>query len=306
MRRFFAYLSILAGLFLFATYWLRPDWATATTIFPSWSWLIVWALAIPAYQHWSFKVACVLWLMFTLSFVEEIGSLSKFLLPENNKTAHLRVVTINCSGSMDALLSALEGTPDIVLIQETPQQKQVLEWVEQHDSYEYAHGIDTSILVKGRIQEIGTKAFFYNTVWANIDDESYHITSLRLSTSNPRMDLWNPDCWAKQRWKRERQMEQIAEVVQVLPEPEEAYTIILGGDFNVPQGDRVFSEIDQFLVDSFASGGRGWCNTIVDSLPLLRIDQIWTSTTIRSHRAYAANAEKTDHKMYVTEFSPTE
>ncbi len=101
-------------------------------------------------------------------------------------------------------------------------------------------------------------------------------------------------------------MEQIAEVVQVLPEPEEAYTIILGGDFNVPQGDRVFSEIDQFLVDSFASGGRGWCNTIVDSLPLLRIDQIWTSTTIRSHRAYAANAEKTDHKMYVTEFSPTE
>lgn len=306
MRRFFAYLSTVVGIFLFVVYWRRPDWATALTIFPAWSWLLVWVLAIPAFRHGSFKIACVLWLVFALTFVEEIRSLSKSLLPKSDQAAHLKVVTINCSGSMDALLYALEEAPDIVLIQETPQQTQVREWVQQNDSYVYAHGIDTSILVKGHIRHIGAKGFFYNTVLAEINGANYHLTSLRLATSNPRMDLWNSDCWVQQRAKREQQIQQISEVVRALPPTQDRHRVILGGDFNVPQGDRVFSKIDPLLVDSFASGGRGWCNTIVDSLPLLRIDQIWTSLDMRSPKAFVKSVDKTDHKMYVAELSLTE
>lgn len=303
MKRAGAYLSVGAGLFLFAVYWLRPDWATAATIFPAWSWLILWALSIPARRHWSFKIASLLWLVFALTFVEEIRSLSKSCLPTSDQTADLKVITINCSGSIRPLLLALEEAPDIILIQETPQSDVVNEWVEANEAYAYAHGIDTSILVKGNIRHIGAKGFFYNTVFAEIDGVNYHLTSLRLATSNPRIDLWNSDCWAKQRAKREQQIEQISEITRAFPPSRENYRVILGGDFNVPQGDRVFSKIDDKLVDSFASGGRGWCNTIMDSIPLLRIDQIWTSPNMRSTKAFAQRVDAADHRMYVAELN---
>jgi len=75
----------------------------------------------------------------------------------------------------------------------------------------------------------------------------------------------------------------------------------VGGDFNVAPGDKVFHEFGDALKDTFDEGGRGWCNTIVDSMPLLRIDQIWTNQQLRCVNAHAINAPKTDHKMYVAE-----
>jgi len=82
--------------------------------------------------------------------------------------------------------------------------------------------------------------------------------------------------------------------------------VIFGGDCNVPQGDRVFKQIENRRIDSFDGGARGWCNTIADSIPLLRIDQIWTSEGVRCVNAYVRKAAKTDHKMYIAEFGWTE
>ena len=98
-------------------------------------------------------------------------------------------------------------------------------------------------------------------------------------------------------------MEQIDKVVQALPSASSDRTILLGGDFNVAQGDRVFQAIDTRLRDSFATGGRGWCNTIMHSMPLLRIDQIWASIDLHAHDAHVAEAANTDHLMYVAAFS---
>jgi len=189
MRQALAVLSILISLILYGLYWFRPNWAASVTIFPAWSWLLIWSFAIPAYRHKVFKISCILWILFTLTFVEEIRSLAKSFIPPERPEAVFMVITVNCSGSMDPLLSALDLDPAVILIQETPQQSTVEEWIRKNPSYDYAHGIDTSILVKGTITNIGPKAFFYNSVKAQIREQHYQITSLRLATSNPRIDL---------------------------------------------------------------------------------------------------------------------
>ncbi len=73
------------------------------------------------------------------------------------------------------------------------------------------------------------------------------------------------------------------------------FPIILGGDFNVPQGDKVFSSLDGVLIDSFAECGRGWCNTMLN---VLRIDQIWVSPELTCVDAYSRYCIDTDHELY--------
>lgn len=301
MKKLLAYFALSLGPILFSLYWARPNWATAVTIFPAWAWLCIWALAMPAFRKKVFIATSIVWITFALTFVEELRSLGRSILPKEATTCELRVLTVNCSGSIIALESSLIEEPDIILIQETPQENQVLELIEGSPDYQYAHGVDTSILVKGTISEELHKEFYYNTVIAEVKEQRYHITSLRLATSNPRMDLWNPDCWKKQQWKRERQIEQIKQIRSTLTIDQDT-PIIMGGDFNVPQGDRVFKSIHSDLKDSFSTGGRGWCNTIIAELPLLRIDQIWTDESLNCNNAYVNKVKATDHKLYVAEF----
>ncbi len=297
MRTTLAGLSITFGIVMAGLYYLRPNWATAATIFPAWSWVLVFGpLGLPAFRYKIFRVVCIVWILFTLCFVEEIKSLSKSLIPKGSDAQAIKVITINCSGSIKALSSALQQDPDIVLIQETPQQSVVETWLEQHSDYAYAHGIDTSILVRGRIDSSSHKAFFYNSISAHLNSRKVQITSLRLSTSNPRMDLWNPDCWKAQRRTREGQLNQILKIQEYRATHKHDYEI-LGGDFNVPQGDKVFHQIHDTLDDTFREGGRGWCNTILNVFPLLRIDQIWTSPGLHCLNAETAAAEQTDRSQ---------
>lgn len=94
-------------------------------------------------------------------------------------------------------------------------------------------------------------------------------------------------------------MEQINEIVALLPDNS---TLIVGGDFNVPQRDRVCRQMDDRLIDSFNDGGRGWCNTILVDYPMLRIDQIWTSRDLSCYNATVRASPTTDHLLYTAEF----
>jgi len=58
--------------------------------------------------------------------------------------------------------------------------------------------------------------------------------------------------------------------------------VILGGDFNAPADSGVFSRLKPHFRDSFSAAGIGLGNTIIESLPLLRIDQIWISNHFKA------------------------
>jgi endonuclease/exonuclease/phosphatase (EEP) superfamily protein YafD len=300
MKRLLAYASIASCIVLFVIYSMRPDWAAALTIFPAWLWLAGWLLALPALRSRLFVWCSILWLCFVVVQVEESQSMLRCLLPVEQVEDSLRITTVNSSGLIVSIRDALIDQPDVLLIQESPGKDDLSDLLEEQVGYQLLYGADTSIIVRGEIEGSYEKQFYIMGA-AVIDERKYTIVSLRLLTSKPRIDLWNIYCWKAQIYMRQRQIEQINEIVDLLPDDS---TLIVGGDFNVPQGDRVYSQMSDRLIDSFEDGGRGWCNTILVDYPMLRIDQIWTSQDLSCYNANVRSSPKTDHLLYTAEFKP--
>lgn len=294
MNRIAAYLSLALGLILFALYSFRPDWATAATILPAWIWLPLWSLSLPEARKGIFLTGSATWLLFGAVHIEEWKSFVRAALPVPEIDSSLTVSTINASGSIPALQDALSENPDILLVQESPPQTRMDELLSHHPEYDLLYGFDCSIIARGQFAN-PTNGRFYTSGTAIVDSREYFVVSLRLLTSAPRVDLWNPECWKSQSRIRHRQMKQIREVVALLPDDA---ILIVGGDFNVPQGDKVFSILDDHAIDTFATGGRGVCNTFLADIPVLRIDQIWTSPSLHCEHATARKCKNTDHRLY--------
>ncbi|MDP4644270.1 MAG: endonuclease/exonuclease/phosphatase family protein [Opitutales bacterium] len=294
MKKGLAYVSLFMSVLMFFIFWNRPNWATALTVFPSWIWLTFWLFALPAKKQKVFIFATVGWVLFGLFQVEEWQSMLRSLRPVEVVEDDLRISTINCSGSNKALLDAFAEEPDVILVKESPSREFIEGLINEKEGYAYLYGFDTSIIVRGEISGLKNERI-YIAGDAIIDTKRYIIVSLRLLTSNPRVDLYRLDCWQSQTFMRKRQTEQLTEIVNLLPQD---VACIVGGDFNVPQRDKVFSYMREGMVDSFSSGGRGWCNTILVDVPLLRIDQIWTSSELSCFDAYARESEGTDHRLY--------
>ena len=77
--------------------------------------------------------------------------------------------------------------------------------------------------------------------------------------------------------------------------------VILGGDFNVPQGDQSTTQLRDFASDTFGVAGRGWGNTVLNTIPVLRFDQIWASGHFRPIATWAVCSEHSDHRMVVSD-----
>lgn len=302
MKSLAAYLSLGICVPVFIVYWLRPDWATALTILPAWLWLAVWLLALPAFKKRIFLVVSIAWLVFGLFQIEEWKSMARLLFPVEERAKSIQITTVNTSGSIDALRDAFSERPDVILVQESPGRQDIENLSKEMGGYEYLYGYDTSIIARGRLEEHRSKLFFTSGT-AIVGSQEYFIVSLRLLTSSPRLDLLNPDCWKSQMHMRRRQMEQTREIFDLLPDDK---ILIVGGDFNVPQRDKVFTILNKRMTDTFEEGGRGWCNTILADIPLLRIDQIWTSEELSSYHSYSRICPKTDHRLYTAEMKLTQ
>ena len=102
------------------------------------------------------------------------------------------------------------------------------------------------------------------------------------------------------RRKRRNQLGVIAQRIASLPLD---LPVIVGGDFNAPQGDAVFRSLTPRLHDAFREGGRGWGDTVINELPFLRIDQVWVSGEFRAVNAVARKTRRSDHRMVVCDLT---
>jgi endonuclease/exonuclease/phosphatase (EEP) superfamily protein YafD len=98
------------------------------------------------------------------------------------------------------------------------------------------------------------------------------VFSLRLVPAVLRLDLWSPDCWREQTRNRRQRRVQLAAIGGRVASLPRHLPVILGGDFNAPQGDAAFRPLTPWLHDAFREGGRGWGDTITNESPFLRID----------------------------------
>ena len=310
--------SLVLFIFIATCYVRRFDGCAAITVFPAWAWLIP-GLSLAVVQRWLHKdrlvlAAAALWLLLPLLFADAPASLLRgawrTLRPTKSAEAArpIRVVTLNCAGSVQAAAEAGVLQPDILLLQESPSASQLESLCE--DLYggegQILWGPDCSILVRSEVTPVVSPASKRGQcVLARVRLASgieVAVASLRLHPVPLRLDLWSPDCWRGYTENRRRQRRQLQAIVKDATSHSGASSLILGGDFNAPAGDPVFDSLPPELRDAFREAGVGWGNTIVNDWPFHRIDQIWAGSRLRVITVHAKTTNHSDHRMVVGEF----
>ena len=298
------------GCTLMLVYSIRPDAFSAITFIPAWAWLVLVIPIIPLLRRkyrWPALACGMAWLIFVGWHVEEVRSVLRGALSpvQRQKMANeIRLVSFNCGcGREDALTEVAAWAPDIVFIQESPSRKDVENLTFKLFGAEgtYIWDIDTSIMAKGKMQNLRPKTGtpFYSLVLLTSQSRGEVVlASVRLWSGNPDINLWNPECWRHQAKLRKLQLQQMSLLVKNL---DTSKPLIVAGDFNVPQGDKIFSLLPNILYDSFSAQGRGIGNTVMNDMPLMRFDQIWISRDFKIIQSFAVKSSISDHRMVISD-----
>jgi vancomycin resistance protein VanJ len=294
---------------------IRSDALYAITIWPSFVpgflGLIVSALLVRKLS-WRVRGPVLLgWLTLTLAFSEWRALINFGSWPSAQwQTARqqgqaLRIVTLNCAGGDPEAAMELEALkPDVVLLQESPGEKSLLELSRKlfGGSAKCFRGPDTSILVSGTA-EASKQLLAANTtgiVWSRPQGQPVLIVSARFTPPVFRLDYWNPACWSDYAENRRIRRLEVAEVAERMRTMTSEQPVIFGGDLNSPPDDGIFGRIAGLgLRDSFAIAGMSWGGTAVNDYPLARIDQIWLSEHFEPAAVYAVKTVHSDHRMVV-------
>lgn len=293
----------------------RFDTCAAITVFPVWVWFgagfgPVVLLLRRRGNRWV-MLAMLTWLVFLLAFAEEPWSLLRLVTPTPTSAGErLRVVSLNANiGNRDVLEDLARFRPDLVLLQESPSQAEV-ETIARRlfgDEGTFVYGVDASLIARGAVMPaelpIELRGYLVQARVRLPSGREVAVISTRLTPGVFRLDLWSPDCWREQAENRRNRREQIGRIVSQVQSVPDEIPIIVGGDFNAPQGDAVFRLFRPRLRDAFAVAGRGWGNTITNDFPFLRIDQIWVSEALEVRSVMARKTAHSDHRMVVCDLA---
>jgi endonuclease/exonuclease/phosphatase (EEP) superfamily protein YafD len=310
-----ALVTFSAALWLLTTICFFGVWdqVAAITTFPQWSWAIIgiltaavaWRLLRPRTRIPFLLFG--LWLLATLCFADNLLPVIRGIVHGSTPSSRapqgtFRVVTLNCASSTSAAEETVRFQPDIVLLQESPTSNKVAELAREWfgDSASFVAGFDCAIISRYSLQTIDKRPAIHSTRAILIlpEKRGLLVTSLRLTPSLGRTDLWNPAAWhayTEDRRLRRRELRAVleAELAQTeLPE-------IVGGDFNAPAGDAIYKLLHNYR-DSHRTAGRGWGNTALNTIPAFRPDQIWLKrlSAVSSHGVRTVHS---DHRMVVTD-----
>ena len=262
-----------------------------------------------ANRRWT-TLAAAAWLLFAVVHAEELSSLARgwfHPIEDDKPTGALRIVTLNCGGGhADALAETLPLKPDVLLLQEPPSRPETELFCKRlfGAAGETRYDMDTAILIRGNLTDVrrsDSRIFFSHARADMVGFGPVDLVSLRLDTGHVQLNLWNPDCWRTHyRW-RLRQLAQIREIAAELPVQT---PLLVAGDFNAPQQDRIFSLLPTGMQDAFAIAGKGIGNTILNEIPVLRIDQIWVSSHFQVVQSFARQTQASDHRLVVADLVP--
>jgi endonuclease/exonuclease/phosphatase (EEP) superfamily protein YafD len=297
-------------------YLTRWDLAAAMTVFPVWLWVLPGLLALvsflwrrnPRPMRRCAGIGAILWLICGLFLPDEPTSVMRGIWRVSDGGAQgtydLRVVSLNCAGGDSrAAEEVIAQKPDVVLLQECPTPIYVKKLARKLFGKEAAWltALDPAIIVRGKLEPLplprDLQGSFVRGRATFPDGRSVDLVSLRLTPAVLRMDLWSLDRWQTQMENRQARRTSLIDLKDALGNSRSP--LIIGGDFNAPQGDGAIQALAPRLRDAFREAGVGWGNTIMNDLPLLRIDQVWISRELTAHAANALHTRFSDHRMVV-------
>ncbi len=284
----------------------QADAVAFVTVWPFWGWLPfgLWVLLIGhGHELRRFWHGVLLaWLLAAVVFCDEVPGL---LRHRAAPTRGLRVVTLNCAGGqIEAAAEALTYEPDIVLLQETPGGGDLArlgrEWTGRDGCVLVGH--DGSVLARGTVTPLPPEALHYTMARVRLDrGPEIVVVSLRLSPVPVSLRLWSSRERGALNENRRRHRREMAEIAERLRELPPGTPVIAGGDFNAPGRDAVCRLLAPWCRDTWPMAGVGWGNTIINDVPMSRIDQIQVSRHFRALRVRAVQTASSDHRLVITE-----
>lgn len=216
----------------------------------------------------------------------------------------LRVVTANCGGGIpEAAEEALAYAPDILLLQESPGPADLDAIVSRHPGYSVAHGLDVSIVARGQVEPTRSDREPLVVAGATVTVDGRAIAVVNAHPHLPYLygRFWSPAGWRLAREAFEHRSDQMASVHGLVSAADPALPLVVGGDWNTPPGDLLFRPFRGRLRDSFREAGRGLGNTIVNDLPLSRIDQVYIDGHLSVATVVARKTVHSDHRFVVAD-----
>jgi vancomycin resistance protein VanJ len=302
----------IATIFIFS---FQPDACAAVLVLPRWLWiapgLVLALIACTRPRKRMTAIAVGLWLLYAICFVQEFRSLIRSgpkQIPEFEGTSGkaIRVISLNCAaGDEKAAAEVANYNPDIVLFQESPLRPIVQRLAPKilGPDAQVLAGYDVSLISRGKLTAItpgnAQSAPFGH---ARIELPSglvVEVFSIRLHPYGIRADVWSPGCWREQRENRIHQREQFQWLAREVEKVPADVPVILGGDFNLPAGDKLFRILPPRIRDTFRTAGHGWGDTLANDIPFIRIDQIWCDNHFRPISTAAQKTVNSDHRMVI-------
>ncbi|CAN5216168.1 hypothetical protein BH23VER1_BH23VER1_37560 [soil metagenome] len=220
----------------------------------------------------------------------------------------LRVATLNCRDrNTEAALELEAFQPDIIFYQESPHRRALDEITQRLYGNEgsFIHTYDVSIAARGKLRARSPhpSRHWLQASLTLADGREIEIAGVHLTGAVTSLSLWRRSTWkAYYRNRLQRRSEVtdlLAEVIRAAgPRP-----AIIAGDFNAPPPDAIFRDLAVHFRDTYHQAGTGWSNTFSNTLPILRIDQIWTTPEFAAaaHGTYKSVAS--DHRFVVADLT---
>jgi len=250
-----------------------------------------------------------LWFLYAIFFVQEWRSFFRFrteLVQTAEKSKIVRVVSLNCAGGNEkAATEVADYHPDIVLFEETPLRPIIQRIAPKILGPEAEHfsGSDVTIVTAGKLtpvtMENAESAPFSHARVRLPSGLEVEVFAVRLHPYGIRVDVWSPGCWREQIQNRKLQRQQFQWLAREVEKVPADVPVILGGDFNLPAGDKLFRILDGRIHDTFYTAGHGWGDTLANDIPFVRIDQIWCDGHFRTVSTTVHPTVNSDHRMVV-------
>ena len=304
----------------------RWDSVVAITLIPIWMWasagmvlsLIAWGLLKSRLSLLTFFI----WFITGLICADETpGVLREFrsaitgtttVLPganpqENKSPKEFRILTFNAQeGSADAILELLPLKPDIVLLQEKPDEQALgrlsRELFDNGGSIVSQGG--SAILTSGEV-DIFSQQKDSRHLGVTIDfpnGPTIDLLNLHLERSAPRYSVWRPQTWRDMTRLRVENRTDLRQMLRKLPDRVVEQPTIVAGDFGTPPGDDIFRSLMPEYQDAFREIGEGWGNTWPNQGAIVRIDQIWANPRLEPIRAFTVRSQHSDHRILVVDY----
>lgn len=289
------------------------------TILPPWFWAAPGVLLVPLSRRrgaWRNLLGpLVAWAIFLLVFCEEPRVVLTVLRAWPNPAwTHaveggrgIRVVSINTGGGdMDAVREALALHPDLLVISESPGDAPLRAELEKRGGMTLVHGAEVSIVARGEVRPIEVdKAarWLMNAAEVKLGELRVGIVGVHLPAPRFSFRIWSLADWREVASSQTSRTAAMTTVMSNVEKMDGAMMLVVAGDFNAPAGDAIYRLLPSGLQDSWPAAGIGLGNTMINDMPVVRIDQVWVDRRLRCDATVARKTVSSDHRAVVADVS---